>query len=165
MLKKFQSLIPLQKLWCDISIYMNWHSRISIFKVSSSVSTDRWMDYENNEVLFCFKKEENLAICDNMNENPVDRGAWWAAVHRVTQSQTWLKRLSMHECIGEGNGNPLQYSCPENPRDRGAWWAVVYVVAQSQTRLKWLSSSSSRSSSSQVLGMGEMGRFINGNKD
>ena len=36
-------------------------------------------------------------------------------------------------CIGEGNGNPLQYSCLENPWDRGAWWAAVYGVAQSQT--------------------------------
>ena len=45
-------------------------------------------------------------------------------------------------CIGEGNGNPLQYSCLENPRDRGAWWAAVYGVAQSRTRLKRLSSSS-----------------------
>ena len=45
-------------------------------------------------------------------------------------------------CIGEGNGNPLQYSCLENPRDSGAWWAAVYGVAQSRTRLKWLSSSS-----------------------
>ena len=62
-------------------------------------------------------------------------------VHRVVQSQTRLKRLSMHACIGEGNGNPLQYSCLENPRDRGAWWAAVYGVAQSQTRLKWLSCS------------------------
>ena len=44
--------------------------------------------------------------------------------------------------LGEGNGNPLQYSCLENPRDRGAWWAAVYGVAQSQTRLKQLSSSS-----------------------
>ena len=26
---------------------------------------------------------------------------------------------------GEGNGNPLQYSCLRNPMDRGAWWAVV----------------------------------------
>ena len=25
---------------------------------------------------------------------------------------------------GEGNGNPLQYSCLENPMDRGAWWAA-----------------------------------------
>ena len=46
-------------------------------------------------------------------------------------------------CIGEGNGNPLQYSCLENPRDGGAWWAAVSGVAQSQTRLKRLSSSSS----------------------
>ena len=29
-------------------------------------------------------------------ENPMDRGAWWAAVHRVTQNRTRLKRLSMH---------------------------------------------------------------------
>ena len=29
-------------------------------------------------------------------ENPMDRGAWWATVHRVTKSQTWLKCLSMH---------------------------------------------------------------------
>ena len=36
---------------------------------------------------------------------------------------------------GEGNGNPLHYSCPENPMDRGAWWAIVYGVAKSRTRL------------------------------
>ena len=29
---------------------------------------------------------------------------------------------------GEGNGNPLQYSCLENPMDREAWWATVYGV-------------------------------------
>ena len=39
-------------------------------------------------------------------------------------------------CIGEGNGNPLQYSCLENPVDGGAWWAAVSGVAQSRTRLK-----------------------------
>ena len=37
---------------------------------------------------------------------------------------------------GEGNGNPLQYSCLENPVDRGTWWATVYRVSKSQT---WLS--------------------------
>ena len=46
-------------------------------------------------------------------------------------------------CIGEGNGNPLQYSCLENPRDGGAWWATVYGVAQNPTRLKQLSGPSS----------------------
>ena len=69
-------------------------------------------------------------------ENPVNRGAWWAAVCRAAQSWTRLKRLTMHACIGEGNGNPLQYSCLENPRDGGVWWAAVYGVAQSRTRLK-----------------------------
>ena len=38
--------------------------------------------------------------------------------------------------IGEGNGNPLQYSCLENPMNRGAWWATVHRVAKSQTRLR-----------------------------
>ena len=32
-------------------------------------------------------------------ENPVDGGAWWAAVHRVAQSRTQLRRLSMHACM------------------------------------------------------------------
>ena len=36
---------------------------------------------------------------------------------------------------GEGNGNPLEYSCLENPTDRGAWQATVHGVAMSQTRL------------------------------
>ena len=45
--------------------------------------------------------------------------------------------------FGEGNGNPLQYSCLENPGDSGAWWAAVYGVAQNRTQLKQLSSSSS----------------------
>ena len=31
-------------------------------------------------------------------ENPMDRGAWWATVHSVTQNQTWLKRPSIHAC-------------------------------------------------------------------
>ena len=76
-------------------------------------------------------------------ENPVGGGAWWAAIHRVAQSQTRLRRLSVHACIGEGNGNPLQYSCLENARGREAWWVAVHGVSQSQTRLKRLSSSSS----------------------
>ena len=36
---------------------------------------------------------------------------------------------------GEGNVNPLQYSCLENPMDGGAWQATVHGVAKSRTRL------------------------------
>ena len=39
----------------------------------------------------------------------------------------------MNIFVGEGNGNPLQYSCLENPMDGEAWWATVHGVAQSQT--------------------------------
>ena len=35
--------------------------------------------------------------------------------------------------LGEGNGNPLQYSCLGNPMDRGAWWATVHGVTKSWT--------------------------------
>ena len=102
-------------------------------------------------------------------ENPMDGGAWWAAVHGVTKR--WIQ-LSEHACTlfnftlsycfefrflngeesacsagdlssipgsgrppGEGNGNPLQYSCLENPMDREAWRATVHEVPKSQTRL------------------------------
>ena len=82
-------------------------------------------------------------------ENPTDRGAWWAAICGVAQSQTRLKRLSsssnardlglipeLRRSLGEENGNPLQYSCLENPRDGEAWWAAVSAIAQSRTQLK-----------------------------
>ena len=45
---------------------------------------------------------------------------------------------SLGRSPGEGQGNPLQYSCLDNPTDRGAWWAIVHRVAKSRTQLKWL---------------------------
>ena len=51
-------------------------------------------------------------------ENPMDEGAWWAAVHGVARvGRDWTTSLSLW-CIGKGNGNPLQCSCLQNPRDR-----------------------------------------------
>ena len=40
---------------------------------------------------------------------------------------------------GEGNDNPLQYSCLENPMGKEAWQSTVHGVTNSQTQLKWLS--------------------------
>ena len=43
--------------------------------------------------------------------------------------------LGSERSPGEGNGNPLQYSCLDNPIDRGTRWATVHGVVKSQTQL------------------------------
>ena len=87
-----------------------------------------------------------MAPLENLSrlENPMARGASWAAVHAVAKSRTRLSdfTFTFHFPALEKE-IPLQCSCLENPRDGGAWWAAVYGVAQSQTQLKGLSSSSS----------------------
>ena len=66
--------------------------------------------------------------------------------HRASQVGQWLKNLPANggdtgstlgweRSSGEGNGNPLQYSCLENPMDRGAWCSVVHGMAKNWTRL------------------------------
>ena len=92
-------------------------------------------------LVILFREGNGTPLQYSCLENPIDRGAWWAAVHGVAKSRTRLSDFpfSFHfplSSIGEGNGNAPQCSCLENPRDGGAWWAAVYGVAQSQTRLK-----------------------------
>ena len=83
----------------------------------------------------------------------MDRGAWWATVHGVTELDTTevtygsqvalvVKNLSTNaddtrdeglipgsrRSPRGGHGNPLQYSCLDNPMDRGVWWATVHGI-------------------------------------
>ena len=79
----------------------------------------------------------------------MDGGAWWAAVHGVTKSQTWLSDFTFtfhFHALEKEMATHSSVLCLENPRDRGAWWAAVYGVAQSRIWLKRLSSNSSSSS-------------------
>ena len=62
-------------------------------------------------------------------ENPMDGGAWWAAVHGVAKSQTRLSDFTFtfhFHALEKDMAAPLFCSCLENPRDVGAWWAAVY---------------------------------------
>ena len=47
--------------------------------------------------------------------------------------ETQIQSLGWKYPLGEGHGNPLQYSCLENPMDRGAWWLTVHGAAKSRT--------------------------------
>ena len=61
----------------------------------------------------------------------------WFVPETLQINYTSIKtKYMLGTSLGEGNGNPLQYSCLENPVNRGAWWAAIYGVSQSQTRLK-----------------------------
>ena len=85
-----------------------------------------------------------------LRELVMDRDAWRAVIHGVAKSRTRLSHLTeLKESVysagdpdsipesgrspGDGNGNPLHYSCLKNSMDRGAWWARVHGVAKSQT--------------------------------
>ena len=50
-------------------------------------------------------------------------------------SKSGYNNFIRYVAYGEGNGNPLQYSCLENPRDGRAWWAAVHGVVKSRTGL------------------------------
>ena len=78
--------------------------------------------------------------------NPRDRGAWWAAVYGVAQSQTWLKRLSSSSSSSSSSRvvhreDPLEVGMATTSRilawiilkGRGAWQAAVHGVAKSGT--------------------------------
>ena len=90
-----------------------------------------------------------------LRELVMDREAWRAAIHGVTKSRTWLSDwtelgfpggstvenlptnagdmdsiLRLGISPGEGNGNPLQYSCLGNPMEKGGWWASVHTVTK-----------------------------------
>ena len=49
--------------------------------------------------------------------------------------QIWVQSLGLEDPPGEGNGNPLQYSCLGNPMDRGAWRATIHGVARAGDNL------------------------------
>ena len=53
----------------------------------------------------------------------------------MQETPGWISRVGRSP--GEGNGNPLQYSCLENSNDRRVWQVTLYRVTKSQTRLNY----------------------------
>ena len=56
--------------------------------------------------------------------------------HLPAKQETQVQSLGQEDSPGEGNGNPLQYSCLENAMEREAWQTTVHEVAKSQTHMR-----------------------------
>ena len=71
------------------------------------------------------------------NESRTKQGlTWWLSCKEPTCNTGDVGLIpGWGRSPGEGNGNPLQYSCLGNPMDKKAWWATVHGVAKSQTQL------------------------------
>ena len=91
----------------------------------------------NHSPIFRFGEGNGTPLQYSCLENPMDGGAWKAAVHGVAKVRHDLvTSLSLFTFMHwRRQWHPLQWSCLEDPRDRGAWWAAVYGVAQSPTQL------------------------------
>ena len=71
--------------------------------------------------------------------NPMDRVAWWAAVHGVAKSQTQLSDFTFtfyFHALEKEMATHSSVLAWRIPGAGGAWWAAIYGVAQSRTRLK-----------------------------
>ena len=96
------------------------------------------MIHTYNRTLLNHQKEQHRVICSDVAGprgcpvGPLVKNSPGSAGDvRDRDSVSELGRSS-----GEGNGNPVPYSCPENSMQRGAWWAIVHRVSKSQI---WLS--------------------------
>ena len=105
--------------------------------------TKSWIQLSDFTFTFHFHAlEKEMATYSSVLawKNPRDRGAWWAAVYGVAQSQTQLKRLSsssrtvilpgLGRSPGERNGNILPIFLPGKSHEQMVWSATVHWVAR-----------------------------------
>ena len=105
---------------------------------NESVLHTRWSKYASNEYsgLISFRMD----WLDLLTVQGTVKSLF--QYHSSKASILWCSAcfiVQLSHPYGEGNGNPLQYSCLENSMDRRAWWAADHGVAQRWTRLKQFS--------------------------
>ena len=100
----------------------------------------------NKDVPSAFGENNGTPLQYSCLENPMDGGAWKAAVHGVTEGRTRLSDFTFtfhFHALGKEMATHSSVLAWRIPGMGGAWWAAFCGVAQSRTRLKRLSSSRS----------------------
>ena len=101
--------------------------RVRLKRLSSSWFPDTDLTSKTTSLLSLLKLLFHLRKDVLLNSLP-----WWLSSKEST-CQCWRCKLyPWVGNIGEGNGNPLRYSCLGNPMDRGAWWATVHGVEKAR---------------------------------
>ena len=121
--KKWRSMLGVQLYsWC-YQLQVTYQISFVILKLSSL----------SIEYLFICKtpysikgKERNCIFWINYTGHKFRAKYWAPLVDQIVKRlpamrETWVRFLGQEDSSGEGNGNPLQYSCLENSMDGGAW--------------------------------------------
>ena len=114
----------------------------------ASPSCGVFKDYSNMVMEITLRKEHEIKT---IYYTYIWCSIWISGKEYTCQCSTHRFKPWVGRSPGEGNGNPLQYSCLENPTDRGAWWATIHGVAKRRT---WLSNWAWEWSYSMVPGEG-----------
>ena len=121
-------LLPQNTKLCSLH---SWNLDSNLWFIQLGISHD----------ILCIHKEGNGTPRQySCLENPMDGGAWWAAVHGVAKSLTWLGDFTFtfhFHALEEEMETHSSVLAWRIPGKGGAWWAAVSGVAQSGTWLKW----------------------------
>ena len=140
-IKMEQGTLVFMAGWKNVCFYLSGMVRALPFFISGYMEVPLWADSQPR-ILWFLQSTERLLCSKHC------AGLWWVkkCVPPIFMKLTvcigvLFRCLSGKESAcqsedaglipgwgrspGEGNGNPLQYSCLENPMDRGAWWATV----------------------------------------
>ena len=102
---------PLEKRMATHSSILDW--RIPWTEEPSGLQSTGSQRVDTTRLFFESENKSHLVMSDSLQ--PYGLYSKWSSLGQNT---------------GEGNGNPLQYSCLENLMDREAWWATVHGVAK-----------------------------------
>ena len=127
------------KLYIILQKSMFWH--IPIFFTFWNKKNTTELGRREKVWLFCYVIKSlwfnHYVVSESLGHHRIPR--WLSGKEFSCQCRRPRFDPRLGRCPGEGNGNPLQYSCQENPMDRGAWHTTIHGAAKEVDVTEWLS--------------------------